>query len=143
MTATLVNTPRTAMIEKQASFSRTACRADESPRSVARPAASAESQIGADNHFWPVLFVVCANFSAWPVCCWVTLSTPRLHQANRSLSFFTLCVLDDVTSLMYVVIIHSTDASGPPLLGVVHRRIGSRCEKIKNSSSRMEDNPIR
>ena len=54
MTATLINTPRTAMIEKQASFSRTACRADESPRSVARPAASAESQIGADNHFWPV-----------------------------------------------------------------------------------------
>ena len=110
---------------KQASFGRTACRAAESPRSVARPAASAESQIGADNHFWPVLFVVCANFSAWPVCCWVTLSTPRLHQANRSLSFFTLCVLDDVTSLMYVVIIHSTDAIGPPLR-VVRRRIGSQ-----------------
>ena len=42
---------------KQASFGRTACRAVESLRSVARPAASAESQIGADNHFWPVLFV--------------------------------------------------------------------------------------
>ena len=34
-------------------------------------------------------------------------------------------MLDDVTSLMYVVIIHSTDAIGPPLR-VVRRRIGSQ-----------------